>query len=152
MPTKISCIVSLHLLLLAQLHAAVQLGHEVGSSSMDSTHYDRRIGHQHCSANNNEGKELNRASFWATVRSLSLPANNTNQSQLIPFRRQLISSNGEDRLVTRAPSSNATNANQTHALGIDQATVDITVDSQVCGLEPTPAWSAQTCSYRSSAT
>ena len=131
MKTKLA-LISLIQLFLLHSSISVQLGHEVGSTSMDSTHYDRRIIHQQCSLNNNDVKDLNRASFWATIRSPSpSTVNSTNQTQLVPFRRQLIINNGEDRLVTRSPSSNTTNTNQTTLLGIDQATVDIIVDNQV---------------------
>ncbi|UJR21859.1 hypothetical protein I4U23_024932 [Adineta vaga] len=132
MKTKLY-LISIIQLFLFQLSISVQFGHEVGSTSMDSTHYDRRIVQQYCSLNNNDGKELNRASFWATVRSSSLTTNSSNQTQLVPFRRQLIINNGEDRLVTRSTSSNTTNSNQTIPLGIDQATVDIIVDNQISG-------------------
>ncbi|CAF1504777.1 unnamed protein product [Adineta steineri] len=122
--------ISIIQLLLFQTSISIHFGHEVGSSSMDSTHYDRRI----CSLNN-EKKELNRASFWATIRSSPFTMNNTNQSNLIPFRRQLIINNGEDRLVTRSSPSvstlNTTNINNSIPLGIDQASVDIIVNNQV---------------------
>ncbi|CAF3665598.1 unnamed protein product [Adineta steineri] len=122
--------ISIIQLLLFQTSISIHFGHEVGSSSMDSTHYDRRI----CSLNN-EKKELNRASFWATIRSSPFTMNNTNQSNLIPFRRQLIINNGEDRLVTRSSPSvstlNTTNINNSIPLGIDQASVDIIVNNQI---------------------
>jgi hypothetical protein len=117
---------------LFQISSTLHFGHEVGSTSMDSTHYDRRIlqQQQHQCSINGENKELHRSSFWAAVRSSSLSANHTNGSHLIPFRRQLIINNGDERLVTRA-SSNTINVNNTLPLGIDQATVDVVVDNQV---------------------
>jgi hypothetical protein len=96
---------------------------------MDSTHYDRRIFSQQCPINS-ETKELPRPRFWLAVRSLSLTTNSSNQNNLIPFRRQLILNNVEDRLITRA-SSTTINLNNTTSLGIDQAKVDILVDKQV---------------------
>jgi len=122
-------LISIIQLFLFQTSISIHIGHEVGSTSMDSTHYDRQIFHSHCPSNN-EIKELNRATFWTTARSSSFAINNSNQSTLIPFRRQLIINNGEDRLVTRA-ASNTTNVNNTITLGIDQAHVDIIVDNQV---------------------
>jgi len=109
------------------LSLTIRFGHEVGSTSMDSTHYDRRILSHQCPLNS-EIKDLSRTRFWLAIRSSSLVNNSTNQNNLIPFRRQLIITNGEDnRLVTRA-SSNIIN---TTLLSIDQATVDIIVDKQV---------------------
>jgi hypothetical protein len=112
------------------LSITIHFGHEVGSTSMDSTHYDRRILSYQCPLNS-EIKDLSRARFWLAIRSSSLINNSTYQNNLIPFRRQLIINNGEDRLVTRASSSNIINLNNTILLSIDQATVDIIVDKQV---------------------
>ena len=56
--------------------------------------------------------------------------NNSNGNNLIPFRRQFIINNGEDRLVTRA-SSDTINVNNTDPLDIDQASLDVIVDKQV---------------------
>lgn len=126
----------LHLLLLLSLSlsstSATRFGYDVGSTSMDSTHYDRRLFHDQCPTSH----DLTRASFWATARSLSPPsANASNATQWIPFRRQLIVNNGDERLVTRVPIATANStANQTRILGIDQATVDILVDNQVSHL------------------
>ena len=128
MYTKLYLITIIHLILF-QISLSSRFGHEVGSTSMDSTHYDRRILHQQCPLNS-AIKDLHRTSFWAAIRSSSLTANSSNQNLLIPFRRQLIINNGEDRLVTRA-SANTVNVNNTTSLGIDQATVDIIVDNQV---------------------
>jgi len=111
------------------LSISIRFGHEVGSTSMDSTHYDRRTLNQQCPLNS-ETKELSRRRFWFAVRSSSLTNNSNNQNNLIPFRRQLIINNGEERLVTRA-SSNKINLNNTISLSIDQAIVDIIVDKQV---------------------
>jgi hypothetical protein len=98
---------------------------------MDSTHYDRRNFHDHCSLNS-ESKEFPRERFWLAVRSSSSASsmNNNTQKNLIPFRRQLIMNNGEDRLVTRA-SPNTIALNNTISLGIDQAITYIIVDKQV---------------------
>ncbi|CAF1177372.1 unnamed protein product [Rotaria sp. Silwood1] len=127
--------ISIIQLFLFQLSISIHIGHEVGSTSMDSTHYDRRILYQQCPLNN-EIKDIYRTSFSATIRSpsSSLTTNISNQSSLIPFRRQLIINNGEDRLVTRT-LSNTINVNNTNTipLGIDQAAVDIIVDNQISG-------------------
>jgi hypothetical protein len=128
MYTKLYLISIIHLILF-QISISSRFGHEVGSTSMDSTHYDRRILHQQCPLNS-VTKDSHRTSFWAAIRSSSLTANSSNQNLLIPFRRQLIINNGEDRLVTRA-SANTVNVNNTISLDIDQATVDIIVDNQV---------------------
>jgi hypothetical protein len=128
MSTKLYFI-SIIQIILIQISISIHFGHEVGSTSMDSTHYDRRILHQQCSLNS-ETKDSHRTSFWAAIRSSSVTTNSSNQSHLIPFRRQLIVNNGENRLVTRA-SSDVVNVNNTIPLGIDQATVDIIVDNQV---------------------
>ncbi len=130
MYTKFNLIVLLQLI---YFHTCIshRFGHEVGSSSMDSTHYDRRNFHDHCSLNS-ESKEFPRERFWLAVRSSSSASsmNNNTQKNLIPFRRQLIMNNGEDRLVTRA-SPNTIALNNTISLGIDQAITYIIVDKQV---------------------
>jgi len=113
----------------SQISFCVRFGHEVGRTSMDSTHYDRRILQQQCSINN-QIKEQHQATYWITVRSSSSSTNNTNATNSIPFRRQLIINNGEDRLVTRA-SSGTINVDSTDPLGIDQALLNIIVDKQV---------------------
>ena len=105
---------------------ALHSDQHVGSTSMDSTHYDRRTFQEQCPTQ----RELPRASFWAAARSLASPANATSVTQLIPFRRQLILNTGDERLVTRAVAA-VPNANQSTVLGIDQAAVDIVVDTQV---------------------
>lgn len=125
-------LLSLLSLLLFSFTSANRFGYDVGSTSMDSTHYDRRLFHDQCSTSNDSP----RSSFWATARSLSSSssssANASNTTQWIPFRRQLIVNNGDERLVTRIPITTANNTiNQTRILGIDQATVDILVDNQV---------------------
>ncbi|CAM4757962.1 unnamed protein product [Rotaria magnacalcarata] len=126
-------IVIIQLFLFPTSSSSVRFGHEVGSSSMDSTHYDRRVAHQQCSSNS-ETKQFHRASFWAAIRSSSaLTTNSSNQTTLIPFRRHLIINNGEDRLVTRASSNKTNVSNTTISLGIDQATVDFIVDNQISG-------------------
>lgn len=99
---------------------------------MDSTHYDRRIFHDQCLVNH-EKKELPRERFWLITRSSSSTAMNNNsvtQQSIVPLRRQLVTNNGEDRLVTRT-SPNSMTENQTISLGIDQAMIDIIVDKQV---------------------
>lgn len=122
-------IVIIHLFLL-QTISSIRLGHEVGSSSMDSTHYDRRILYQQCPSSS-EPKDLHRATFWVAVRSASITSNSSNQTNVIPIRRQLIINNGEDRLVTRTTSNKTNVNNATNQWGIDQATMDIIVDNQV---------------------
>lgn len=121
----------IYFLQLCHLILSTHIGHEIGSTSMDSTHYDRRNFHQQCSLNN-QIKEFSRPRFWLAVRSSPSSINNSNSNNLIPFRRQLITNNNndEDRLVTRT-SSNPINKNETIPLDIDQATVDIIVDKQV---------------------
>ncbi|CAF3222863.1 unnamed protein product, partial [Rotaria sp. Silwood2] len=124
--------ISIIQLFLFQISISIHIGHEVGSTSMDSTHYDRQLLHQQCPLNS-ETKDIYRTSFWAAIRSSSLTTNTSNQSSLIPFRRQLIINNGEDRLITRASSNTGNvnnNNNTTTQLGIDQAAVDIIVDNQ----------------------
>jgi hypothetical protein len=114
----------------SQISFCVRFGHEVGRTSMDSTHYDRRILQQQCSINN-QIKEQHQATYWITVRSLSSSStNNTSANNSISFRKQLIINNGEDRLVTRA-SSGTINVDTTDPLGIDQASLNIIVDKQV---------------------
>lgn len=97
---------------------------------MDSTHYDRRVVHDQC-VTSNEPKELPRERFWLIIRSVAASNNNNNtQQSIVPIRRQLITNNGEDRLVIRT-SPNALAENRTVRLAIDQAMVDIIVDKQV---------------------
>ena len=122
---------SLFLLLLLRASTGVRLGHEVGSTSMDSTHYDRRLLPDQCSlASGAASRESSRSTFWAAARSLASPLNSTNESSLIPLRRQLIVNTDDERLVTKTPFSSV-NTTRTKALTIDQATVDIVVDNQV---------------------
>lgn len=105
--------------------------HHIGSTSMDSTHYDRRIVHDQCVINH-QPKELSRERFWLIIRSIATSnssASNTQQS-IVPIRKQLITNNGEDRLVIRT-SPNILTENRTVNLGIDQTMVDIIVDKQV---------------------
>lgn len=127
---RFNSILILLLSFLFQLSISTRNGYEVGSSSMDSTHYDRRISYKKCPVNS-EAKDLYRTTYWAIVRSSTTSNHSSNQtSSFIPFRRQLIVNNGEDRLITRA-STNSANVNNTTTLGIDQAAVDIIVDNQV---------------------
>lgn len=129
MYTKLNLI---FLLQLIYFHKCIshRFGHQVGSTSMDSTHYDRRNFNDQC-LSNSETKELQRERFWLAIRSSSSSMNNNTQKNLIPFRRQLITNNGgEDRLITRT-SPNTITLNNTIELGIDQALIDIIVDKQV---------------------
>ena len=97
---------------------------------MDSTHYDRRIFQNQCLVHR-ERKELPRERFWLIIRSIAAAsATNTTEKNIVPLRRQLVTSSGEDRLVTRT-SPNAMTDNRTITLGIDQAMIDIIVDKQV---------------------
>ncbi len=129
MYTKLNLI---FLLQLIYFHKCIshRFGHQVGSTSMDSTHYDRRNFNDQC-LSNSETKELQRERFWLAIRSSSSSMNNNTQKNLIPFRRQLITNNGgEDRLIIRT-SPNTITLNNTIELGIDQALIDIIVDKQV---------------------
>jgi len=109
---------------------SIRVGHEVGSTSMDSTHYDRQNHPDQCLSN-----ELSRPRFWLAVRSSLTSSNSTttndHNNTLLPFRRQLVTNNGDERLVTRAITTNSTDSNSTVSLTIDQALVDIVVDKQV---------------------
>ena len=97
---------------------------------MDSTHYDRRIVHDQC-VTSNEPKELSRERFWLVIRSVAASnTNNNTQQSIVPIQRQLVTNDGEDRLVIRS-SPNAVTENRTVTLSIDQAMVDIIVDKQV---------------------
>jgi hypothetical protein len=121
------------ILLLLPTSNGIHVDTDVGSTSMDSTHYDRRLLQQkqaQCFRSNEHNDVYHRETFWTTARSLSLAINNSNTSQWIPFRRQLILNIGDERLVTRT-SSNNVNGTRTNSLGIDQASVDIIVDKQV---------------------
>ncbi len=110
-------------LYLFQTSLSIRYGHEVGSTSMDSTHYDRQILQQQCPI-----KKQYQATYWANITSLS--TNNSNGTHVLLFRKQFIINNEQDRLVTRA-SSSTINVNNTDPLDIDQALVHITVDKQV---------------------
>lgn len=109
---------------------SVLIGHEVGGTSMDSTHYDRRIFQQQCPVNN-PLKDQHQYIYWSNAKSSSLSTtNNTNGNNLISYRKQFYINNADDRLVTRI-SSDTININNTDPLDIDQASVDVIVDKQV---------------------
>jgi hypothetical protein len=112
-----------------QTSFCVHFGHEVGGTSMDSTHYDRRIFQQQCPVNN-QLKEQRQVTSWSNIKSSSLSTNNSNGNNLTPYRRLFTINNGEDRLITRI-SSDTISVNNTDPLDIDQASVDIIVDKQV---------------------
>jgi hypothetical protein len=116
-------LISIIQLYLFQTSFSVRFGHEVGSTSMDSTHYDRRIFQQQCPL-----KERYQATYWTNIKSSS--ANNSNGSHVLLFKKQFIINNEEDRLVTRA-SSETVNVDNTDPLNIDQAVVHIVVNKQV---------------------
>jgi len=101
----------------------------VGGTSMDSTHYDRRVFQQQCPINN-QLKEQRQIIYWSNAKSSSSSSNNSNGNNLIPFRRQFTISNGENRLITRA-SSGTINVTNTGPLDIDQASLDVIVNKQV---------------------
>jgi hypothetical protein len=112
-----------------QTSFCVRVGHEVGGTSMDSTHYDRRVSQQQC-LTNKQIKEQPQSIHWYNFKSSLSSTNNSNGSYLIPLQRQLVITNGEDRLVTRT-SSNTINVNNRAPLGVDEATVDVIIDKQV---------------------
>jgi hypothetical protein len=102
---------------------------QVGGTSMDSTHYDRRIFQQQCPINN-QLKEQSHVMYSSNAKS-SLPStNNSHKNNFIPIRRQYTINNGDDRLIIRA-SSGTINVNNTDPLDIDQAVVDVIVNKQV---------------------
>ncbi|CAF4868920.1 unnamed protein product, partial [Rotaria socialis] len=78
-------------------------GHEVGHTSMESTHYDRRILQQQCPINN-QLKESHQTTYLANFKSFPLTSTINNGSGLISSRKQFIVSYEEDTLVTRASS------------------------------------------------
>ncbi len=112
-----------------QTSFCVYYGHEVGGTSMDSTHYDRRVFKQQCPINN-QLKEQRQIIYWSNAKSSSSSTNNNSGNNLITFRRQFTISNGENRLITRA-SSDTINVNNTDPLDIDQASLDVFVNKQV---------------------
>ncbi|UJR27883.1 hypothetical protein I4U23_009148 [Adineta vaga] len=119
---------------LLQLSVSIYADYEIGGTSMDSTHYDRRLLQQHC-LKHNQVNEPYQSNYWITVRSLpALSMNNNSSNDItnnsIGFRRQLIFNNEYDRLVTRV-SSGAIDLNNERPLGIDQASINITVDQQI---------------------
>ena len=107
------------------------IAQQIGGTSMDSTHYDRRLFQQKQCYAPNQPKELYQSNYWITVRSVpSFDMNNSFINNSLAFQRQLIFRNQHDRLVTRV-SSGAIDLNNTRPLGIDQASINITVDQQV---------------------
>ncbi len=110
-----------------QTSFCLRYGHEIGGTSMDSTHYDRRIFQQQCPINN-QLKQQRQIIYWSNAKSSS--TNNSNGNNLISFRRQFTINNGDDRLITKV-SSETINVNNTDPLDIDQASMDIIVDKQV---------------------
>ncbi|CAF3282215.1 unnamed protein product [Rotaria socialis] len=106
-------------------------GHEVGHTSMESTHYDRRILQQQCPINN-QLKESHQTTYLANFKSFPLTSPINNGSGLISSRKQFIVSYEEDTLVTRA-SSDTIDINNRSPLSMDQAALDIIVDKQIIG-------------------
>jgi hypothetical protein len=105
----------------------VRYGHEIGGTSMDSTHYDRRIFQQQCPINN----QFNQVIYWSNAQSSSLLLTNNSQgNSLIPIRRQFKINRGENQLIIRA-SSDTIHVNNTDPLDIDEASVNVIVDKQV---------------------
>lgn len=110
-----------------QITFAVYYGHEVGHTSMDSTHYDRRILLQQCPII----KVSHPATYLFNFKSPSLfSINNTNASDIVLSRKQIIMNYEEDTLVTRS-TSDTININNTVPLTMDQAALDIIIDKQV---------------------
>ena len=111
------------ILQLSFLHGSigVRVGHEVGRTSMDSTHYDRRLVQQPCPSDRFQ-PQVQTALFWTTSGS-------TKNTSLISLSNPLIDIREDDSLVTRA--SGAIDVNIDNPLGIDEALVNIDVDKQV---------------------
>ncbi|CAF1481200.1 unnamed protein product [Adineta ricciae] len=86
------------------------IAQQIGGTSMESTHYDRRLFQQKQCYAPHQPKELDQSNYYITT--------------------QLIFRNQHDRLVTRV-SSGAIDLNNTRPLGIDQASINITVDQQI---------------------
>lgn len=103
----------------------------IGGTSMDSTHYDRRLYQQQQCPINHSLKTQRQVISWSNIKSSLLSTNNSNNgNNLIPYRRQFSIYNGDDQLITRA-SSDTIHINNTNPLDIDQASIDIIVDKQV---------------------
>lgn len=96
---------------LIEILFALHYGHEVGRTSMDSTHYDRQRFEQICSSNKQH-------------RYLS-----SSNSNSISMQKQL-KLNREDILFNLKDDSDAININQTDPLDMDQASLNISVDQQ----------------------
>lgn len=115
-----------------QTSFSIHYGHEVGGTSMDSTHYDRRIFQQQQCPINNQLKEQHQVIYWSNAKSSSLSSttNNSNENSLISIRRQITINRGDDQLITRA-SSDTIHVNNTDPLDIDEASINIIVNQQV---------------------
>ncbi|CAF0889821.1 unnamed protein product [Rotaria sordida] len=129
-------LISIIQLYIIQTIFCVYFGHEVGRTSMDSTHYDRRIVQQQCPINN-QMKESHQTKYFVNFKSLpssssSSTTTNNNNSNLILIHGQFISNYEEDQLITRA-SSSPIDVNNTVPLSLDQATIDVIVDKQIIG-------------------
>ncbi|CAF3370347.1 unnamed protein product [Rotaria sp. Silwood1] len=128
-------LISIIQLYIIQISLCVYVGHEVGRTSMDSTHYDRQFVQQQCPINN-QIKESHQVTYLVNSKSLSSSStnnnNNNNESKMISFHRQFIVNYEEDKLVTRA-SSSPIDVNNTVPLVIDQASIGVIVDKQIIG-------------------
>ena len=131
---KVFLISIIHFYFCRTLICVHHFGHEVGGTSMESTHYDRRIFQQQCSINDQMKEQyqvIYRTNFKSSSSSTTTNTTiNNNRSSLILFQKRLISNLGEDRLVTRV-SSDTIDINNTVPLNMDQSSVDIIVDKQV---------------------
>lgn len=107
---------------------SLHYGHEVGGTSMESTHYDR----QTCSIEEKSLPNLpHQVIRWSTMKSIS--AINSNYSPeifFIPIRKQFQLNRGEN-LVTLKDDSDVVNINITDILDMDQASMNISVHKQV---------------------
>ena len=108
---------------------SVRYGYEVGGTSMDSTHYDRRIFQEQCPVNN-QINDQRQVIYWSNTQSTLPSTNNSQGNSLIPIRKQFIINRGDSQLITRA-SSDTIHVNNTESLDIDEASVHIVVEQQV---------------------
>jgi hypothetical protein len=108
---------------------SVRYGYEVGGTSMDSTHYDRRIFQEQCPVNN-QIKDQRQVIYWSNTQSTLSSTNNSQGNSLVPIRKQFIINRGDSQLITRA-SSDTIHVNNTESLDIDEASVHIVVEQQV---------------------
>lgn len=115
---------------LIQTSFSIHYGHEVGGTSMDSTHYDRRLFQQQCPINNKNNNQ-HQVIYWSNIKSTTTTTSNTtNENTLIPIRKKFFINRGDDQYLFK-PSSGTINVNNTDPLDIDEAFVTITVDKQV---------------------